>query len=145
MAMRTLRRAFLTVPGIGVSLLPKLACPMCWPLYAGVLSSVGLGFLISERYLLSFTIAFLILTLAVLGFRAKRRRGYGPTGLGLVASAAIIVGKFGLDSNSMTYGGVAALVIAAVWNAWPVRQPIAAYSSCSDTSVQIDGVRQGRI
>src|SRR5262249_33508534 len=27
------------LPGIGVSLLPKVACPACWPAYAGVLSS----------------------------------------------------------------------------------------------------------
>ena len=33
------------VPGIGAALLPKLACPACWPAYAGFLTSVGLGFL----------------------------------------------------------------------------------------------------
>ena len=35
-----------------VSLLPKVICPMCSPAYAAVLSSVGLGFLVSTAYLL---------------------------------------------------------------------------------------------
>ncbi len=78
------KQGLLAVPGIGIALLPKLACPLCWPAYAGILSSLGLGFLISTAYLLPFTIAFLILTLAVLAFRAKQRWGYGPLGLGLV-------------------------------------------------------------
>ena len=59
-------------------LLPKLFCPLCWPLYAGIVSSVGLGFLIGTAYLLPITSAFLMLTLAVLGFLARQRRGYGP-------------------------------------------------------------------
>src|SRR6185436_814844 len=36
---RLWRQALLTIPGIGVALLPKLACPLCWPAYAGILSS----------------------------------------------------------------------------------------------------------
>src|SRR5258707_11680023 len=99
MAARTWKQGLLTAPGIGIALLPKLACPLCWPAYAAVLSSVGLGFLISTAYLLPFTIAFFILTLIALAFRAKQRRGYGPLGLGLVGSAAVLIGKFYLDSN----------------------------------------------
>src|SRR5262249_18755610 len=67
-------------PGIGFALLPKLACPMCWPLYAGILSSLGLGFLIGTTYLVPLTIGFLAAALVVLGFRAKQRRGFGPPG-----------------------------------------------------------------
>ena len=48
----TWRRVVAVLPGVGVSLLPKLTCPMCWPAYAGLLSAVGLGFLISSQYLL---------------------------------------------------------------------------------------------
>jgi hypothetical protein len=40
----TWRQAWLALPGVGASLFPKLACPLCWPAYAGLLSSVGLGF-----------------------------------------------------------------------------------------------------
>src|SRR4029077_2510005 len=98
MAART-KQVWLTVPGIGVALLPKLACPLCWPLYAGIVSSLCLGFLISTKYLLLFTIASLMLTLRVLAFRVKQRRGYGPFVLGIVGSAAVLIGKFDLESN----------------------------------------------
>ena len=47
------------LPAIGLSLLPKVACPTCWPAYAGFLSSVGLGFLIDTSYLLPLTGVFL--------------------------------------------------------------------------------------
>jgi mercuric ion transport protein len=73
MAVRIWRQGLLTLPGIGVALLPKLACPLCWPLYAGIVSSLGLGFLISTAYLLPVTAAFLLFTLGILAFRANRR------------------------------------------------------------------------
>src|SRR6266571_6095721 len=88
-----------TIPGIGVALLPKLLCPLCWPLYAGIVSSVGLGFLIGTAYLLPITSAFLALTLAVLGLGAKQRHGYGPFVTGVVASAGVLIGKFFLESS----------------------------------------------
>ena len=119
--MRAWKQSALTIPGIGVALLPKLICPLCWPLYAGIVSSVGLGFLIGTAYLLPITSAFLILTLAVLGFSAKQRQGYGPFVAGVVASAAILVGKFLLESNPIMYTGVGVLVVASAWNAWPRR------------------------
>src|SRR5947199_6328422 len=115
----SVRQGLLAMPGIGVALLPKLFCPLCWPLYAGIMSSVGLGFLVGTTYLIPITSAFLILTLAVLGFRATQRRGFAPFLIGLVASAAVLIGKFYLESNPITYSGVGLLVIASVWNTWP--------------------------
>jgi hypothetical protein len=100
--------------------------------YAAVLSSVGLGFLISTAYLLPFTIAFFILTLIALAFRANQRRGYGPLGLGLVGSAAVLIGKFYLDSNSAIDAGIAFLVAAAIWNVWPRR--VAESCPCKTTN-----------
>ena len=81
------KRSLAVLPGIGVSLLPKLMCPMCWPAYAGIVSALGLGVLISTKYLLPLTIMFLGLTTAALGFRASQRHGYGPLWLGLIAAA----------------------------------------------------------
>jgi mercuric ion transport protein len=116
---RTWKQTLVSIPGIGISLLPKLACPLCWPAYAGLLSSVGLGFLISSRYLLPFTAAFLALALGALAFRARRRHGYGPFTLGLVAAIGVIVTKFEWESNLSLYGAVGLLVIASLWNVWP--------------------------
>jgi hypothetical protein len=129
-ARRVWRNGWLTVPGIGVALLPKLACPLCWPFYSGIVSSIGLGLLISAKYLLPFTIAFLILTLGALAYHAKRRRGFGPFVLGVVAALAVLIGKFDLESNPVAITGIVVLVVASAWNMWPLR----AVESCSCNS-----------
>lgn len=116
---RMVRSGWLTMPGIGFALLPKLACPLCWPLYAGILSSLGLGFLVGTRYLMPITAAFLAIALAALGFRAKLRRGFGPLAAGILGSAAILAGKFWAESAVTMYGGVIVLIAASIWNAWP--------------------------
>ena len=120
MARRVWREGWLTVPGISVALLPKLACPLRWPFYAGIVSSVGLGFLISKKYLLPLTIAFLILTLGVLAYHAKQRRGYGPFVLGLVGAMAVLIGKFDLESTPVTFTGIVVLVVVSAWKMWPL-------------------------
>ena len=127
---RVSRSGLLTIPGIGFALLPKLACPMCWPLYAGILSSLGLGFLIGTAYLVPLTIGFLAAALVVLGFRAKRRRGFGPLAIGIVGSAVIFFGKFRADSSVVAYGGVIVLLTASIWNIWPRSVPPPSHCNC---------------
>ena len=141
--IKTWKHNALTIPGIGVALLPKLICPLCWPLYAGIVSSIGLGFLVGTAYLLPITGSFLILTLAVLGFRAKGRQGYGPLVAGVVASAAVLIGKFFLESSPIMYIGVGFLVVASVWNAWPRGANKAVCPGCApDTIAQASGAHQ---
>src|SRR5215469_6601409 len=96
---RALKQSLIAIPGVGVSLLPKLACPLCWPAYAGLLSSIGLGFLISTKYLLPLTAAFLILALGALALRARKRQGYGPFAIGVVASLLLVVSKLEWESD----------------------------------------------
>ena len=115
--MRTDRWA--TIPSIGVALLPKLACPACWPAYAAIASTLGLGFLLRAQYLFAITLAFLLLAIAALGFHARQRHGYGPALLGIGSSIVILVGKFSIDSPLTLYCGVGMLLGASVWNAWP--------------------------
>ena len=102
MSGATLKRTLVALPGVGVSLLPKLMCPACWPAYAGIVSALGLGFLVSTKYLLLLTAAFLSITLASLGFRASRRHGYGPLWIGIFASAIILGGKFYFELPQLT-------------------------------------------
>jgi len=116
------RQGLVAVPSIGVSMLPKLACPACWPAYAGLLTSIGLGFLISVKYLLPLTAAFLVLALAAMLFRAKNRRGYGPFVLAVFAASGVLLGKFVWGSRLAVYGAIGLLVIASLWNTWPRRE-----------------------
>src|SRR5258707_622499 len=120
---RTWKQSLLALPGVGVSILPNLACPACWPAYAGLLSSVGLGFLISTAYLLPLTVAFLILALAALAVRANERRGCGPFILGLVPGGGVLLGKFAFESNLIVYAGLGLLVIVSFGNPGPPRPP----------------------
>jgi len=126
---RTLKQGVVAVPGVGISLLPKLMCPACWPAYAALLSSLGLGFLISTTYLLTLTAGFLTVAVASLAFRASSRRGLGPFGVGVAAATVILVGKFYLDSPA-AYVGVGLLIFASVWNTWPRRATAAICPEC---------------
>ena len=126
-------RSWLAVlPAIGVAMLPKLACPACWPVYAGLLSSVGLGFLINTTYLLQLTVAFLVVAVGALAFRARKRHGFGPFVLGLVAAAVVIIGKFLFESDPAMYGGIALLVGASVWNTWPKHKRASSCPACAE-------------
>jgi hypothetical protein len=120
---RTWKQSLMTLPGVGASILPKLACPACWPAYAALLSSVGLGFLISTVYLLPMTVALLSLALGAIAFRAKQRNGYGPFLLALAAAAAVLFGKFAWESKPTMYSAFGLLVVASLWNAWPRHAP----------------------
>src|SRR5216683_5788247 len=124
MANRTWKETTLAVPGVGVSMLPKVICPVCSPAYAAVLSSLGLGFRVSTTYLLPVTAAFLAVAVGALALRATRRRGLWPFGLGVIASGSVLAGKFWLDAEWMTYAGVGLLVVASVWNVIPRRAMI---------------------
>ena len=117
------------LPGIAFAFLPKLACPACWPAYAALLSTAGLGVLLDTTYLFPLTAVFLILAVGALGFRARSRRGYGPFAAGLAAAVLVLIGKFVFDSNTAMYGGIGLLVAASLWNAWPRKKTEAA--SCS--------------
>ncbi len=128
-------KALAVLPGAGLSLLPVGACPACWPAYAGVLSSFGLGFLLDAKYLLPVTGAMFAVALATLAHRARSRRGYGPLGLGITAASVALLGKFVLSSDSLLYVGIALLVGATVWNVWPRRS--ASTAPCGQCASQV--------
>lgn len=118
-------------PGVAFAFLPKLVCPACWPAYAGLLSSIGLGFLLDRGYLLPLTAVFLAVAVGTLAFRARTRGGYGPFAVGLAAASVVLLGKFAFDSTAAMYGGIAGLVAASIWNAWPPRAKSVPCPACA--------------
>jgi hypothetical protein len=123
------------IPALAAAIVPNLACPACWPAYAGLLSSLGLGFLVpflmQTKYLLPLTVVALLVAVAALGFRARRRRGYGPFCVGLIGAGLMAAGKFVLaESDPAVLGGLALLVGASVWNSWPKRTRSPTCPSC---------------
>src|SRR4051812_15086277 len=81
-AMRANVRRFLAaVPALTIALLSHAGgCLACWPLIGGLLSSLGLAFLVETRYLLPFMIGCLAIAIAALSHGA--RRDYRPFALG---------------------------------------------------------------
>ena len=110
---------FAAAPGALAALLPT--CPFCWPLYAGTLSAVGLGFLLDQQHMLPLAGILLLLTLAPLGYKARARRGYGPLLAGIFGAGTILLGKFVWVFDVLLYAGLAALLGATVWNIWPQK------------------------
>jgi hypothetical protein len=127
----SLRSWLAVMPAVGVAMLPKLACPACWPAYAGLLSSIGLGFLTKTAYLLPLTVAFLIVAVEAIGFRARNRHGFGPFLIGLAAALVVVVGKFQFESDPAMYTGIALLIAASVWNTWPKRNKAVSCPACA--------------
>ena len=109
------------LPGIGAWFVPAGVCPACWPAYAGAASSLGLGFTLSAEFLVPLAALLLAASLFALGYRAERRRGYGPLVLGLVGALVVLAGKLLFSSEALSYVALAAIVAAGLWNSWPVR------------------------
>ena len=120
-----------SLPAVGATLLPVGFCPACWPAYAGVLGTLGLGFLLDRAYLLPLTTVLFGVALFALGFRAQGRRGHGPFLLGTLCAALALVFKFAYPILLLSYTGLAGFITAALWNAWPVK------SSASDLLLKI--------
>lgn len=117
-----LKRILTALPGIGAALLPNATCPACWPIYAGILSSLGLGFLMSGPYFYLFIGILLSVSLFSLAYKAKTRRGYYPFSVGLLGSVVIIAGKYYELSDYIFYFGAVLLIIASVWNNIPLKK-----------------------
>jgi hypothetical protein len=89
------------------------------PAFAGLLSSFGLAFLLDTAYILPLMVAFLLLAITMLAYRAKSRWGYGPLCLGVLAGGILLTAKFVMGSTWGVYGGIALLIGASIWNTWP--------------------------
>lgn len=114
-------RLLAAAPAVAVALLPEAVCPACWPAYAGLLGSMGIGFVDFGPYLFPLTVITLVAVAASLGYRAGSRRGRGPLLLGLLGAGAILLGKFLFVSDVLLYSGIAFLIWASIWNSWPKR------------------------
>ena len=100
--------------------------------------------MMQTAYLLPLTVLALVLAVAALGFKARRRQGYGPFVVGVGAAFVLVVGKFVIDSNPAVYGAVAALVAASLWNSWPSKRTTGVPCAPQGMLLQIGSNRQER-
>lgn len=134
------RRASSLAPPLVVALLPK--CPVCIVAHGLVLGSAGLGGAAPGPWMRWAVVAALSAAVAILAIGARRRRGFGPFALGCVAAAPIVAELFHRHAPAAGHGthaaapephsqvilwtGVALLVAASLWNAWPRKEGPAA-------------------
>jgi len=104
-----------------VPLLPSFTCPVCLAAYAGVLSSMGLGFLLRESVLAPLIVASLVVTLLTVAWSTRSHRDLRPLATAVAGALAIVAGRLVWHVEALLDLGVALLVLAAVWNLWLKR------------------------
>jgi hypothetical protein len=82
--------------------------------YLGVFGVAGSVY---STWLAPLTALWLALTVVAMAWRARGR--YGPVLLGGAAAVILLAGKFVLGQPALVFAGIAALLGAAVWRAWP--------------------------
>ncbi len=120
-------QTIIAIPAAVLPLLPSFSCPVCVAAYAGLLSALGLGFLLTDRVQRPLIVAFLIVSVASVGWAGRQYQSVGPSILVLLGSAAIIAGRLVWSVTPALYVGVVCLVAGTVWNMIlkrPRRNPI---------------------
>ncbi len=80
--------------GTGAWLIPAGVCSVGWLAYGGAANSAGLGFTLGAEFLAAIFVLLLTLSLFTLGYREKKRRGYGPLLLGGAGGLGVLAEKF---------------------------------------------------
>ncbi len=115
-------RSLAMIPGALLPLVPSATCPACLAAYAGVLSAVGLGFLINERLLAPLIVLFLAVGIASVAWSTRSHRRAGPLVATLLGSAAVIIGRVVGHVHALLYAGAVILIAASLWNLWLRRR-----------------------
>ena len=120
-------RSLAPLPGALLSLVPSIACPACLAAYAGVLSTLGVGFLLNERVLLPLIGAFLAMGIASIAWSTRSHGRVGPLVATVIGTLGVISARVIWNIPTVLYASVAMLVIASFWNLWlkrPKPQPL---------------------
>ena len=109
-------QTLVAIPAAVLALLPSFSCPVCIAAYAGVLSSLGLGFVLSDRVQRPLIVFFLTVTLGSVALATKQHKRRGPFLFVLTGSLAIVAGRLLWSVHPALYLGVLCLVAGTVWN-----------------------------
>ncbi len=121
MERREFARSLAPVPGILAALLPKAACPLCVAAYAGVVSALGLGFLLTDRVLNPIILGSLALSVGSVAWAARQRRRLLTIVPAVLGAAGIVLGRMVWSVPVAVYGGMTLLLGASLWMLWVSR------------------------
>lgn len=110
------RQTLVAIPAAVLPLLPSFSCPVCLAAYAGVLSSLGLGFVFTPQVQRPLIVFFLTVTLASVAWATRQHKKLGPLMLVLPGSLVIVLARLVWSIPWVLYVGVSCLVAGAVWN-----------------------------
>jgi len=122
--MTSVLRTMLAAPAAVLPLLPSFTCPICLAAYAGVLSSLGLGFLLNDRVQRPLIVLFLAIAVASVAWSGYRRGRWAPLGLAVAGAAMVGGGRLVWDLPAVLYAGVALLVLASLWTLFMKRSAV---------------------
>ena len=111
-------RAALSGPGAVLPLVPSANCPLCLAAYTGILSTLGLGFLFTERVLSHLVVVFLVVGVGSIAWTLRAHGRRSPLLLAVLASALIVSGRLIWSMPLAVYLGAALFLTAAAWNFW---------------------------
>ena len=118
-------------------------CCLGVPALVGLLSALGAGFLLRDRYLEPLLAGTLLLTLLMAGFHLRRHHQPGPFILSLVAAGCVFFAIYGIGllphalggdhmadgmaapptwSPYLAYGAILVLLGSQVWDLWLYRR-----------------------
>lgn len=120
-------RRWAGVPGVIAAVLPKAACPVCVAAYAGALSALGLGFLLTDRVLSPIIVVSLAVSVGSVGWNARRLHQPMPMYVAALGAVVVVCGRMVWSVPVAVYGGVVLLLGASLWTLWrksPAAAPI---------------------
>jgi hypothetical protein len=142
-------------------------CCLGFPALVGLLSALGAGFLLNDRYLEPLLAGTLLLTLLIAGLHLQRHHQPGSFVLSLVAAGSVFFAIYGIGllphapggehmadgmaatptwSPFLAYGAILVLLGAQVWDLWlyrrcaPKSAPVPTYSPSALRERRKEGV-----
>lgn len=115
-------RTAVMMPAAILPLLPAATCPFCLAAYAGVLSFLGLGYLLNEQVLAPLIVSALLLGIASIAWTTRSHKKAAPLVGAILGAAGVVAGRLVWNVPVLLYLGVALLLGASVWNLWLKRR-----------------------
>lgn len=127
---KTSTSIFHSIGAVFTSLMSCAACPACLPIYAGLLSFLGVELFEINAYFFPLMIASLGLTLALMAWQIfKRTADYRPLLVG-IAAAGVVVWGASVGYEWLLYPSLALFMGAIFWNKSLLKK-VACTGSCS--------------
>ncbi len=110
------KRFFVALPAILGSIISCMGCPMCLPLYATLLSSLGLDPAVSGPFIMVIIVISMVTTLALL-YRNTKRHGRSWVPFSLALTSGVL--SLGCKINGFTHVSYILLGIFFLSVMWP--------------------------